>query len=494
MKSHFRARLTRRRSIAARPHTLIARNDVPLPRSVEASVPCRVSDGFSSASDGAPFTHPQIHRRRVAAQPSSGSSAVMRRTRALCVVVALAAVSAARADAGPWAWSLNGLADIRAHGSEDNATRLVPEPERIGLEPRFFSVTAVGGLQAWKGPVTVSGAGRLSAQSAPREGDRWRFSVDELHVEYAATPEHFLFAGRRHIVHGRSLGVNPLDVALDPSDLDRSKNATRRRSETEGQDMLGFESLLDDRFTLTGYWTPGERTLLAGTFTLPEWKSDLAALVFDDDHPGAGLSFSQTLGEAVLAYADVAVRRGRDRMVIRADRGSDAGPGAFITEKGDDSRLFAQASLGIGYTLDSGATFNLEYHFDANGYSTGEWDEITSLIVENDTMRADRRFGELPIGNLLRLSAQLDRFTLRRHYGFFRAQYPDLFGHDLEAEMSVFHNLTDHSGSLGLRLERGMGPNLLLGIEGRYLYGDDLDEFGLRTARLSGSVHVTVHF
>ena len=85
--------------------------------------------------------------------------------------------------------------------------------------------------------------------------------------------------------------------------------------------MLGFESLLDDRFTLTGYWTPGERTLLAGTFTLPEWKSDLAALVFDDDHPGAGLSFSQTLGEAVLAYADVAVRRGRDRMVIRADRG-----------------------------------------------------------------------------------------------------------------------------------------------------------------------------
>ena len=414
---------------------------------------------------------------------------------ALPVVVALAISPAAGADGGgPWAWSLSGLVDIRAHGSEDNATRLVPEPERIGHEPHFMSATGVAALEAWKGPVAVSGTGRLSVHTAPREGDRWRLDVDELHVEYAATPEHFLFAGRRHIVHGRSLGVNPLDVALDPFGLDRSKDTTRRRNETEGQDMLGFESLLDDRFTLTGYWTPGERALLAGASTLPEWKSDLTALVFDDDRPGAGLSFSQTLGEAVLAYADVAVRRGRDRMVIRADRGSNAGPGAFITEKGDDSRLFAQSSIGASYTLDSGATFNLEYHFDANGYSTGEWHEITGLIVENDTARREKRFGELPTGNLLRLSAQLNQLMLRRHYGFLRAQYPDLFGLDLAAEVTVLHSLADHSGSLGLRLERGLGPNLLLGVEGRNLYGEELDEFALRTGRLSGSIHVTVHF
>ena len=414
--------------------------------------------------------------------------------RALSVVVALATVPAAGADTGPWAWSLNGLADIRAHGSEDNATRLVPEPERIGHEPHFMSATGAAALVAWKGPVTVSGAGRLSGHTAPRERDRWRLDVDELHAEYAATPELFLFAGRRHIVHGRSLGVNPLDVALDPFDLDRSKDTTRRRNETEGQDMLGFESLLDDRFTLTGYWTPGERALLAGTFTLPEWKSDLTVLVLDDDRPGAGLSFSRTLGEAVLAYADIAVRRGRDRMAIRADRGSDAGPGAFIAEKGDDTRLFAQSSIGASYTLDSGATFNLEYHFDANGYSTGEWDEITGLIVENDTLRREKRFGELPAGNLLRLSAQLNQLTLQRHYGFLRAQYPDLFGLDLAAEMTVLHNLADHSGSMGLRLERGLSPTLLLGVEGRYLYGDDLDEFALRTGRSSGSIYITVHF
>ena len=60
--------------------------------------------------------------------------------------------------------------------------------------------------------------------------------------------------------------------------------------------------------------------------------------------------------------------------------------------------------------------------------------------------------------------------------------------------MTVFHNLADHSGSMGLRLDRGLGPNLLLGVEGRYRYGEGLDEFALRTGRLSGSIHVTIHF
>ena len=60
--------------------------------------------------------------------------------------------------------------------------------------------------------------------------------------------------------------------------------------------------------------------------------------------------------------------------------------------------------------------------------------------------------------------------------------------------MTVFHNLADRTGSLGLRLEREMGPNVFLGVEGRWRYGDDLDEFALRTGKLSGSVHVTINF
>ena len=416
---------------------------------------------------------------------------MMRHLHALLAAAALAAVPAAGAD--PWDWSLDGLVDVRARVRQDNVTKLVPAPERIGLDARVLSVTTVAGLEAWRGPVAVSG--QLRARNAPGEGERSpRLHVDELYAEYALTPEHFLHAGRRHLVHGRSLGVNPLDVAVDPLDLDRSKDTDRRRNEIEGQDMLGFESLLGERFTLAGYWTPGERALLAGTFILPEWRSDLTVLAFDDERPGAGLSFSRTLGEAVLLYGDAVVRRGRDRPAIRADRRPGADPGAFLTEAGERRRLFPRSSLGASYTLESGASVNLEHYFDANGYTSGEWDEITGLIAENDANRRAGRFGGLPAGNLLRLNGQLGQFTLRRHYGVLRAHHPGLFGLDLAAEMNVFHGLADHSGSMGLRLERGMGPNLVVGLEGRYLYGEDPDEFALRTARLSGSVHVTVRF
>ena len=429
---------------------------------------------------------PENRRRGVAA----------RTFRSLAAAVALAAVPAIGAGADSWQWSTRGLLDVRARGSEAAATRLVPEPERVGHDPRHLAVTAAVGMQAWNEPVTVTAAGRLFARTRPREGERAvRLHVDELHAEYAATPVHFLYGGRRHIVHGRALGVNPLDIAVDPLDLDQALDTERRRSEIEGQDMLGFESLLGDRFTLAGYWTPGERALLAGAFTMPEWNADLTVLAFDDDErPGAGLSLSHTLGEALLAYADVAVRRGRDRTVIRADRGSDSAAGAFVLEEGDASRHFAQSSVGLGYTLEVGATFNLEYYFDANGYSDREWDEVTGLIADNDRNRADERLRRSATGNLLRLSGHLRRLTLRRHYGFFRAQHPNLFGRDLAAEMTVFHNLADRTGSLGLRLEREMGPDMFLGVEGRWRYGDDLDEFALRPGKLSGSVHLTINF
>ena len=411
---------------------------------------------------------------------------------AVALAVAPTTTAAAGSDAGPWSWSLVGLTDLRAHARDDVATRLVPDPPPNDC--RSLSVTAAVGAEASKGSVAVSGAGRLEARAAPSGGDRARLLVDELHAEYAFTPRHYVYAGRRHIVHGRSLGVNPLDVALDPVALDRSRDATRRRRETEGQDMVGFESLIDDRFALTGYWSPGDRAVLAGSVTAPQWQSDATALLVVDDRPGAGLSFSRTLGDAVLAYADVAVRRGRDRLRIRADHASGSGPGVFVVEEDDGSGFFVRSSIGASYTLDSGATFDIEYHFDANGYSSGEWNEIAGLIVDNNTALRDERFHDIAAGNLLRLSAHFARFTMRRHYGFVRMHHPGLFGRDLALETTVFHGLADHSGRMGLRVEHEIGRNLLLGVEGRWRYGSGLDEFAQRTNRLSGSIYVTVYF
>ncbi len=56
---------------------------------------------------------------------------------------------------------------------------------------------------------------------------------------------------------------------------------------------------------------------------------------------------------------------------------------------------------------------------------------------------------------------------------------------------AVFHNLADHSGVFGLRLEYRLSPKLLLGLHGRYFYGKANDEYALRTARRSAALYVT---
>ena len=164
-----------------------------------------------------------------------------------------------------------------------------------------------------------------------------------------------------------------MDVFLNPLSLDRSKNITRRRREIIGQDMIGFETLISDRFALNGYWAPSEgalnegdpqRALLASTLIALKQDADFTFILIKDDRSGAGLSISQSLGQATVVYGDLVARRGRDRI----GDGSD-----------DGNRLFTQLSIGADYTRKSATTFNLEYHYDANGYTTDEWNEVTKL-------------------------------------------------------------------------------------------------------------------
>ena len=420
----------------------------------------------------------------------------------LAALAALAGAPAAGAEGDPWAYSLGGLVEIRAQARETGATALIPDPRQVGIENAALSATALAALDVWRGAFSLHGQVRARREAADGEGEA-RFHADELYAEYALTPERFLYAGRRHVVHGQSLGVNPLDVFLDPRDLDRSKNALRRRSEIEGQDLIGFESLLGGRLTVSGYWAPSvgvlnrnrpQRALLAGTLTLPEWKSDLAGILFEDERPGAGLSFSGTLGDAVVVYADATFRRGRDRERLRIASEPALAPDPLRVEESGGNRLFPRTSAGIGYTHPSDTILNIEYYFDANGYSSSEWDAIVRGIDENDRARREGSFGALPAGNLLTLNALLDHFTLRRHYAFLRALRSGLLDRALSAEVTLLHNLADQSGSLGLHLEPEVGPTLSLGLSVRYRYGGGSDEFGLRPGRLFGALSLGVHF
>ena len=243
----------------------------------------------------------------------------------------------------------------------------------------------------WRCPANCAPATHRVRENAAR-GSTWTSSTPNT-----PDPEHVLHAGRRHLVHGRSLGVNPLDVAVDPLDLDRSKDTDRRRNEIEGQDMLGF------RVPARRPVHPGR--LLDRRASAPCWRArspcrsgapDLTVLAFDDERPGAGLSFSRTLGEAVLLYGDAVVRRGRDRPAIRADRR----PGATRALSSPRRVSVAGSSRGpasgpaIRWSPGPASTSNTISTPTATPPASGT--RSPGLIAENDANRRAGRFGGLP--------------------------------------------------------------------------------------------------
>ena len=92
---------------------------------------------------------------------------MMRRLRLLLAAASLAAVPAAGTGA-EWDWLASGLVDARAYGGRHDATRLVPDPALIGRGAPDRSAVAVAGVEAWRGPLAVSG--RLRARGVPGEG------------------------------------------------------------------------------------------------------------------------------------------------------------------------------------------------------------------------------------------------------------------------------------------------------------------------------------
>ena len=132
---------------------------------LRATAAHRIARG-SPLPSRAPGADPRVEtprrcRRRVAAPTLHG----------LAAAVALVVVPAMGVEANAWEWSSRGLLDVRARGSGVSATRLVPEPVRVRQDRRLLEATAAGGLQGWNGPLTVTGAARLSARTHSREGE-----------------------------------------------------------------------------------------------------------------------------------------------------------------------------------------------------------------------------------------------------------------------------------------------------------------------------------
>jgi hypothetical protein len=387
---------------------------------------------------------------------------------------------------------ISGEVTFATQKSMDRHTPLVHDPDLFGIREEDYFITPVVNFDISSEKLTLSGQGRSEGQWN-EDGEELEGTIDELFAEYTLTPDIFVFAGRRNIAFGQAESSFVLDVFLDPFEINRTKNVNRQRREVVGEDMAGFEALLNPEVSISGYYLPeqdkddegmhDERSLATLSWLLP-WNAETELLVLDDERSGIGASYLQTVGEALLLYVEGMRRDGRDR-----ERITDQG------RREPDSGDFGQYILGGKYTFENSLGLTAEYYHNENGYSAEEWDSIDDMITTHNANIAspDPRLRFPAIGGLLTLNSTLRHFNLHQDYGFVRLSHPEFFGLPITSDISTFHNIDDDSGTLSTRFETDLGPGTA-GLRASSAYGDDMGEFKLRSPNQSVMIYYTLGF
>lgn len=400
------------------------------------------------------------------------------------------------ASAHDWDARINGEITLASQQNRDRETLLVAEPSSFEIEKRYVTVTPVINFEASSDNLRIEGQLRGEIQ---RGGDfnNEQGVIDELYAEYMLMSNLFVFAGRRNVAFGQAESSYIFDVFVDPLEINITKNIDRRRREVVGENMAGFEILLTPELVFAGYVLPeqeqhhtGEhpaRGLATLSWLLP-WQADAQLLMLDDDRSGVGFAYAQTLGDALLLYAEGMKRNKRDRGHITIQNMN-------LTMHLPESELFGQLTLGGNYIFTNSLALTVEYYHDQNGYSGTEWENIADIISTSNTALANTNSAihDSASGNLLRLNGVLRHYTLRRNYVFLRLSHPEFVGSAITSELSIFHNLDDGSGIVSSRFEIDLDKGDA-GLYARSAYGDGGDEFKLRGPNQMAKVYWSLQF
>ena len=217
------------------------------------------------------------------------------------------------------------------------------------------------------GPVAVSG--QLRARNAPGEGEtqpaapRGR-ALRRIRPDPGALPPRRAAPPRaRPLPRGESPGQSPSIPSISTDPRTRTGGATR----IEGQDMLGFR-------------VPARRTVHPGPATgrrasAPCWAGTFHPAGVELRPHGPRVSTTSVPAQGSPSHAPWAkpcsctetrlVRRGPGPAGDPGRPPARCRPGRFPHRGGVSVRRFLPAvpSLGASYTLESGASFNLEHYF-----------------------------------------------------------------------------------------------------------------------------------
>ncbi len=374
----------------------------------------------------------------------------------------------------------------------EESTRLVPSPEDSGYRDNYVGAEAALGIDARTGKLRFVSQLRLSADDENDGGAH----VDEAYAESLFGDRVFAFAGRRILVWGQSLGLNPSDVFGDQTRVDDVFPRSEARARVEGADMAGADVVFDGGGTLTLLFAPGfdrrddgreEDLALArlSGFAFGGYL-DYAVSAIGGDRPGGGLSLNYAVGEASVAYFDGTFRQGREKRTISGGVARDGSLDIHLRKTGGITPF---ATVGMGHTFTNGLSANLEYTRDAGGYSEDEMDDIDSTLDEVTPANSPRLMRGLGGVNVL-----LNHHTLRRNYGFARVAHDGPFGGNTAVELTTLLGLDDGSGVAGLGFDRPFRDRFNLGLRFDRAFGEENTEFRLRPETASVSIYTSVKF
>lgn len=288
--------------------------------------------------------------------------------------------------------------------------------------------------------------------------------VDELYWERAFSPRMFAFAGRRKIVNGVAIGRNPSNFFNLGKTQDRTLSDEDRRAETQGDDMVGWSyfgqsySVQSVVATRAGEGAP-IRAMLQANGNLDSLSADFTLIAYYAERPALGLNLSTVVGEKVTAYAEAALRKGRDRQRPVLSAGA-----VLIGASDDDNRWIADVVLGGQYTTGTGITLTAEYWRNNNGFSESEYAGIVNSLLSGQ-------------GNARLAGRMLASVGFRKNSAFFRVGDISMLD-SLKGELTWIRNLDDSSSLARCALvwDIGKQDSLRLGVD--VFSGSRVSEFG----------------
>lgn len=379
---------------------------------------------------------------------------------------------------------------------DDSAPAIYGSPARYGLleaNERFRIQTATN---------SVALAGDLSVYLQTNDNS-YQAIPNELYLDLAPAEWAALNAGRRRLVYGAGFAYNPMDwlnLGKDPlNPLDQRLGAYLALAEVHGASwaLTGVYApdVAAERHGLPDDLAPGEYIALARAYALVAESDVNVQAGLDHGTPRAGVSFARYFFDVYEGHFEVAAREGSDAQHLdprvrafaaKITAGADPGalpkamPPVLVTPFADDERWYTRALVGTRYTFDSGDMLTLEYLWNGEGLTQGQWNERIDFL-----RRVPGQFGAL----LMTGGASADpskKFNLvfqRRNYVFATAT-ARTFGtsgllEDLSGTLGVTANLDAAASALvypSLSFRRGDHARISAGVA--VPAGSPTSEFG----------------